>query len=367
MPQLVISAKNKNIVYYIDLDTMELAASKEVGANPYPIDSLGVHGVIVSTRGANSVDIIAPDLSKRTIALIDAPRSCAYLRDSHLVAVSHKTLSSTTIFDLGTATEFVVGYQEEDRRRDFGGSLATGHPAWIANDHVLHLDRIARRIELWRTNLEGSPEGRMLDSINLPTSAHHIEEYNGEYVVMCEGNLDSKTPASILKFNVMDDEINVIGQVFFPHIGGGHHLGISPNGTIFAGTHDGTLIRVSFESLEILGMTKAGAGAGHITFCGELAVVTNHNDKFMTVISVSTGTKIHDIKVSELSKNRKKTQGHTSWWNAATEKLYTTAAAEGRVLEIDPSSGEITRFWQSPHEKGSEPAYLIQGCIINSN
>ena len=67
--------------------------------------------------------------------------------------------------------------------------------------------------------------------------------------------------------------------------------------------------------------------------------------------------KIGDITVSAAQSGSEKTQGHTSRWFSDVARVYTTAAQDGKVLELDPVSLSVTRELHIPN------AYLIQGCF----
>ena len=80
----------------------------------------------------------------------------------------------------------------------------------------------------------------------------------------------------------------------------------------------------------------------------------------MTVLDLNSGRVVGSIDVSNAVQTPKKTQGHTSKWFATKDRLVTTAAQDGEVLEIDPAARKVTRRVVVPG------AYLIQGCFIVS-
>ena len=336
-----------------------------VGTKPYPVDAISQNLVLVSTRGLQSVQPVSVSTGSTLtpVCLRHTPRSTTRHKKKEMALVAGADRALTTILNTQTLKPLrVVGSGSRDTRRDFGGGLACGHPAWGPNDTILHLDRIARRIELYDL------DGDLINSVNLPSSAHHLTAIDRGYLALCEGNPDSRITPSVLKFRIGNSRITVDAHSYLPvppmHVTGtgGHHLTYdSRRGRVYVGTNDGRLFTFCASDLHVLNIVDAGPGCGHVTICGQngqLAVTTNHTGVYMTVLDLNSGRVVGSIDVSSAVQPPKKTQGHTSKWFANTGRLVTTAAQDGKVLEIDPVHCRITR---TLNVKG---AYLIQGCFL---
>ena len=358
-----IADHDQDKLVVVDLATMTIQKTVAVGRQPYPVDAIGNDLVLVSTRGLRSIQpvMVSTGTKLSPVQLDHTPRSATLHPEGTLALIAGGDLALTTIVDTGNLRPLcVVGAGTQDTRRDFGGALACGHPAWGANDRVLHLDRIARRLELYDTS------GARLHSINLPSSAHHVTPVGGGYLALCEGNPQSRINPSVVKFNLGNDRLIVDAHSYLPippmHVAGtgGHHLTYDgKRGVAYIGTNDGRLFTLCAESLRVVNLVDAGPGCGHVTICGRLAVATNHGGVSMTVLDLEAGRVVGSIDVSSAVRPPKKTQGHTSRWFATEGRLVTTAAQDGKVLEIDPVARKVTR------EVGVASAYLIQGCFIS--
>ena len=362
---LCISDNDQDNVVIVNLSAMTVERTVAVGRRPYPVDAIGRGWVLVSTRGLQSIQPVEVSTgdTRDPIALSHTPRSATLHPDGTRVLVGGGDLALTTILDAGSLTAAcIVGAGTQDERRDFGGGLACGHPAWGPDDTILHLDRIARRLELYDT------DGERRDSVNLPSSAHHVAHVDGGYLALCEGNPKSRIKPSVLRFEVKDHRLSVIAHAFLPipamHVSrsGGHHLTYDGDRNMaYVGTNDGRLFTLCAGSLRMINVVDAGPGCGHVTICGRLAVATNHTGAFMTVLDLDLGRVVGSVDVSSAARRQKKTQGHTSKWFATEGRLVTTAAQDGEVLEIDPATRAVTRRVVVPG------GYLIQGCFVSQN
>ena len=362
---LCISDNDQDKLVIVDLSTMTIQKTVSVGSKPYPVDAIRQDMVMVSTRGLTSVQPVEVSTGNKLppVSLGHTPRSTTRHPRKALALVAGGDRTLTTVLDTNNLKPLrSVGAGSQDTRRDFGGGLACGHPAWGPNDTILHLDRIARRVELYDMG------GELMDSVNLPSSAHHVTPIDEGYLALCEGNPESRINPSVLKFRITDSRITVDAHSYLPvppiHVTGtgGHHLTYDcGRGVAYVGTNEGRLFTLRASDLHLLNIVDAGPGCGHVTISGQngqLAVTTNHVGVSMTVIDLNFGRAVGSIDVSTAVQPPKKTQGHTSKWFASTNRLVTTAAQDGYVLEIDPATRQITR---KVHVPG---AYLIQGCFI---
>ena len=341
-----------------------------VGQSPYPVDQVSQDTVFVSTRGKKSI-LPVNFKTGEAYPLIDLPhkpRSTTRHQTQPLALVGGADKSQTSVIDTSRMRLLeTVGDGSGDPRRDFGGTLACGHPAWVSDKRFVHLDRIARRIELYSIGSGKQLKIKRMASLNLPTSPHHVVVHGRSMLVMCEGNQDSLTPPSVAKIKTSGQALIAERHTFLPvpseSLGhtGGHHLSVdSTNKKVYVGTADTRLYTLDSNSLDVLNYIDAGKGCGHVTLCPviRLGVTTNHTDTFMTVFSLDTGRQVNRIEVSRPQQGKNKTQGHTSKWFARKRLLYTSAAQDGKVLAIDVAAARIKRRRAIPG------AYLIQGCFV---
>jgi len=366
MPFLCISDNDRDKLFIVDIKTMTIAHEVSVGRSPYPVDAIGKDLVYVSTRLEKSVTPVNVSTGKAgaEIVLPHRPRSSTAHPSKALALIGGVEVSLTSVVDTATSQRVrSVGLRDDDDRRDFGGGLACGHPAWATEDSFFHLDRIARRIELY--GLSGS---EVLSSCNLPTSPHHMEKVGDSFYVMCEGNRGSRIAPSVVRLELSGTSIVVLEHAFLPTLPlsyaqtGGHHLTVDEaNNRVYVGTADSRLYTLHAENLALLNVIDSGRGCGHVTLCPDvgLGVTTNHTDEYMTVFELTSGRKHSEIQVSTPQISKKKTQGHTSKWFGSTGFLYTSAAQDGKILEIDPTSKAIVRELHIPG------AYVIQGTFID--
>ena len=228
---LCISDNDQDKLVIVDLSAMTIQKTVSVGSKPYPVDAIDKDLVLVSTRGLMSAQpvVVSTGNTLPPVPLDHTPRSTTLHPKGTLALVAGGDRTLTTILDTGNLKPLcVVGAGTQDTRHDFGGGLACGHPAWGPNDTILHLDRIARRLELYDTG------GMRVSSINLPSSAHHVTPIDGGYLALCEGNPESRINPSVLKFQISDSRLVVDAHSYLPippmHVAGtgGHHLTYGP-------------------------------------------------------------------------------------------------------------------------------------------
>lgn len=364
---LCISDNSNDRLHIVELASMSLRSSTSVSSQPYPVDQIADDLVAVSTRGSSSVDFVrvSDGSLTKTLSLPHQPRSTTRNPTKPRALIGGKDRSFSTLIDTGSlAILGTVGSGASGTVDGFGGGLASGHPFWIDNNRFAHLDRINRQICVY----EDCDLSRPIACLSLPTTPHHCETTDGGAIVMCEGNPRNLTPPSVLKFSVVGDNVEVLAHEFLPvpplsaRNSGSHHLTIdSQRDRVYVGTNDSRLYVLALSSLRTIGFFDAGAGCGHVTLCPEinLAVTTNHTDREMTVFDLEQARAVGLIAISSAATGGQKTQGHTSRWDSQSQKLYTTAAQDGKVLEIDPITRQVTR------ELAIQDAYLIQGCFVN--
>ena len=163
---------DSNRIYIIDVDNMALLTSVEdTGDGPYGIDQQGANKAYALTRKTESLTVVDNYTmeNKGLIELEHKPRSTNFNANTLLSLVSggDKAMTSIIRTDMDKVTK-VVGENTLTTPHDYGGSLSTGHPLWVSDQHFFMLDRAARQIQLWNR------DGSMLSSLDTATSIHHI-------------------------------------------------------------------------------------------------------------------------------------------------------------------------------------------------
>ncbi len=388
----------------IDVESMTLTSDTPTnGLKPYTVGRAdGRNGTLNKlygvTRNSPWLEII--DMTTReitgTIQLQHTPRSCAYNEILGLQLVSGVDKPMASLIDPQTdEVVATVGRNTLVTPTDFGGSNATGHPVWLTADIFAILDREVRKIDLYRVSqVNGVWEANFLSSLDTPTSAHHFigKGFDGmdtgisltdtptdTFYVVAEGSPADNIPPAILELKLANDQLTINRSVSFDHAAtqaahddpnfdpaaetdvatGGHHATLHPNGRdIYVGSRIGEMLIVNTQTMQIAHAIPTGEGSGHTTFVPQrnLAIVTNHNAPFISVINTTTGHKIKDITISGPSMNNVIMQSHTSFTDANGDFFYAFASNNGIFYEVDLSTLSVSRTLDT----GGTP---VQGCF----
>ena len=345
---------DSNRVFVIDVDSMALLTTVEgTGDGPYGIDQEGVSKAYALTRKTESLTIVDNMTFENAglIPLQHKPRSTNYNADTDLTLVSGGDKPMTSIIRVERDQVMkVIGYDELSEPADFGGSLATGHPLWLDDNRFFMLDRAARQIQLW------SRHGELLSTLTAPTSVHHLFQppaYSMEsgdemvFYAVAEGNQQKGLSPAILRFEVRGKRLVRTGnavlshydpQLLDPAVMGAHHADFHPDGVhIYIGSAEGHLFVVNKDTMAIETMVDTGPGSGHTTFAPmhNLAIVTNHNATYMTVIDTSTHQWLKNIEVADSASPDYKSQSHTSGVSLDMKYFYSAASHDGVFFRID--------------------------------
>ena len=354
---------DNNRVQIIDIDNMKVLSTISTGDGPYGIDQQGPDKAYALTRRTESMSVVDNNtlLYAGEINLPHRPRSTNYNANTSLSLVSggDKAMTSIIRIDNDEVTK-VIGIDVLTTPEDFGGSLSTGHPLWVTDYHFFMLDRTARQIQLWNR------DGQMLSALDAPTSIHHIfqpplstmdtNEKNVFYAVI-EGNQADEVSPGIIRFNIKNNSLNQTAQVnlhdYDPknldiNTMGSHHADFHPDGMyIYVGSAEGHVFVINKSTMKIEAMVDSGSGSGHTTFLPtrNLAIITNHNSKFMTVIDTVNHQFVKNIKVAETESPDYKSQAHTSGVSLDEKYFYSTASHDGVFFRIDLDSWEIDTLY----------------------
>jgi hypothetical protein len=342
------AAASDSVAYYSDnqndrvvaFDPVEMrirAVMEARGSGPYPIGKANDRTSYISTRDSlsidvlNNFDVINGTVTRRTtrkIELKHSPRSFAYGPARGIAVVAGNSEPWATLLlptDPGNSATQRLFKQpkgpfnvDDSADENYGGNTASGHPLCVQDGLFILLNRTTRTISLFGINQRGD---RPLDTVNLAdlgaeggvndpdigpdsrlSSAHHItrspKEREKVYFASMEGSFDDSgvlEPGGVLKFKVVGERLQVVD--YQPTRGAVHHLDLTSDGDyVLQGTTEGGkgelyVLNAGADAdapMSIAAVLDAGNGAGHV-FSSEvrkLGIVTNHDDKFLSVIDM---------------------------------------------------------------------------------
>ena len=355
---------DSNRIYIIDVDNMALLTSVEdTGDGPYGIDQQGANKAYALTRKTESLTVVDNYTmeNKGLIELEHKPRSTNFNANTLLSLVSggDKAMTSIIRTDMDKVTK-VVGENMLTTPHDYGGSLSTGHPLWVSDQHFFMLDRAARQIQLWNR------AGEKLSSLDTATSIHHIfqppastmafDEKNVFYAVI-EGNRDEQISPGIIRFSIVNNSLQQTAQVNLHDYDsenldistmGSHHADFHPDGVyIYMGSAEGHVFVINKNTMQVETMVDAGAGAGHTTFLPmrDQAIITNHNATYMTVIDTINHQFVRNVEVAGSASADYKSQAHTSGVSLDMKYFYSAASHDGAFFRIDLDTWEVSKTY----------------------
>jgi hypothetical protein len=310
-----------------------------------------------------------------------------------LIAGADKPI--TSIIDVVKDKVVQVTMEDEEDAplfQDYGGGNASGHPAWLTRDRFVVIDRTRRLIQLWGIEkIQRKGRGYAwkltnLDKVYTPTSVHHILKRNTSmlpkhekrvFYALAEGKpyvdeTEDAIPPAILKLRLTatdklifdaDGQIDLPGD---PTDMGSHHADFHPDGQhIYVGSTEGRLFVLDSASKnannQVVAIIDTGFGTGHTRFvpARELAIVTNHNDTFVTVINTNKHKKIGIIEVSGPQQNDGEIlQSHTSYVSPDNNFYYAFASDNGVFFEINLENLTVSRTLETD-------GVPVQGSFIN--
>jgi len=385
-------------VVVIDVHKMkEVGSVDTIGKTPYPVDQAGkLDKVYAITRNSPSVDVIRADNLHNlgVINLNHKPRSGeSYNARLGLTLIAGANKPQTSVIDVmndmvvATAGDDIA-YDDPSEMLDNGGTLASGHPAWLSKNRFVIIDRYERVIQLYgikkvqdlNNKLDYNWKVKFLDEVATPTSVHHIlhrdtsklsQSEKRDFYALAEGSAKRGIHPSIIKIHLTkDDRLEFTGQInmdrFDPAEMSSHHADFHPDGVhIYAGStgeKEGHVFVINRISMDIKKVIKTGLGSGHTRFvpARNLAIITNHKDSFLTVIDSHKHRKIKDVVVSDESMETQGQikQSHTNYVSPDSMYYYAFASDNGVFFELNLESLKVSRTL----ETGGAP---VQGSFIN--
>ncbi len=374
--------KENNKIVVVDVENMELIDTISTGhQKTYAAEVIKIHGqghsnnkkMYIDNRGSDAIDVIESGSNTivKTINLTFHPRSIDVNKETALVTVSSTDKPMVAIIDgktdevLTTVGRDVVTYPTTSGHSYVSsGTLASGHPHWLDRDHFVLIDREAMEIITYKL-IKGDSGYRAeeINTLNTPSPVHNLipPEVHGHgkhnnhtvFYATAEGS-DTAYP-SVMKLSFVPNEgLKLIENLELTKSGltknemGVHHLNfIKQRQKIYVGSDEGTLFVVDYSNdtgMRVIKTLQAGLGAGHTaqmehSHIGDIAVVINHKDRFVTVMNTRTDTKIADINVSNLSDDtigQVQTQSHPHYhFSKDGQYFYLFLTEEGALVKVD--------------------------------
>jgi len=384
--------KKDNTVVVVDVKKMRLIKKVATeGLTPYPVDRAGyLDKVYAITRGSSSMDVIDATTLENLglLNLNHKPRSGeSYNSRLGLALIAGADKPLTSVIDV--VNDRVVAEAGKDQfttqTRDNGGSISSGHPAWLTKDRFVVIDRANRLIQLWGIekiqqagSLDYDWEVFLLDEMNTPTAVHHmlhrdtgmLPKYEKRtFYALAEGKSSSENggtiaPAILELRLTARDQLKWVDQISLPGDASemsSHHADFHPDGQhIYVGSSEGNLFVIDRINKVVVSTIETGLGTGHTRFvpARNLAIVTNHHDTFVTVINTENHRKIKDIVVSGPKINDQILQSHTNFVSPDSKFYYAFASDNGVFFELNLQKLRVNRTLYT----GGVP---VQGSFLN--
>ena len=351
-----------NAIYIFDVDNMSLLTTVEnTGEGPYGIDQQSPEKAYALTRKTESMTIVNNQTfaNEGLIPLQHKPRSTNYnsATDLTLVSGGDKAMTSIIMVKKDKVVR-VIGKNQETHPHDYGGSLSTGHPLWVTDQHFFMLDRAARKIQLWNRH------GERLSTLRTATSIHHIfqppaaaMEAGDEHIYYAveEGNQAERISPAILRFKLRGNRLVKTGRVelnsidpslYDARVMGAHHAAFRPDGKyIYVGSAEGHLFVINRKKMKVKKVIEVGMGAGHTTLLPlrDQAIITNHNDTFVSVIDTVKHEWVRNVEVASDASPDYKSQAHTSGVSLDMQYFYSAASHDGRFYRINLDTWNVVK------------------------
>ena len=375
--------KVNNQIVVVDVDNMKLIDSIDTGHQvSYAAEVIKTKAtkheanpkLYVDNRGSNFIDVFdsATNTISKSIPLKFYPRSISVQEKTGLVAVSGTDKAMTAIIDSATDTVIAtVGNDVVTQPTTSGhsyvssGTLASGHPHWLDENHFVLIDRQNKKIDTYKLtkNSDGTWSTALVNSLATSSPVHNLipPEVHGQkhsnanstiFYATAEGATGVYPSVLKLTFSTttglsLSEELPLKATGFTADQMGIHHLNfLKDQKTIYAGSHEGTLFVIDYTTtpMRVMKTEKAGIGAGHATEMkhNNLAVIINHKDTFITLMNTLTHTKIADIKVSNLTTITGQSQSHPQYhFSKDGRYFYLFLTEEGALVKVDLTTQKV--------------------------
>ena len=384
--------KANNLIVVVDVENMKvvekIATGNSVSYAAEVIKTRASHGsstpkMYIDNRGSNAIGVLnsATNTITKNIALEFHPRSIDVEKETGLVSVSGVDKAMVSIIDSKTDSVIAtVGNNVVTAPTTSGhsylasGTMASGHPHWLNEDHFVLIDRQNKSISTYKIekNSDGSWNTTKVNEIATPSPVHNLvpPEIHGQhgkkhgmqtstiFYATAEGS-EGVYP-SVLKLEFLEgqglsitENLEIKKEGLSADVMGVHHLNfLKDQKTIYVGSDEGNLFIVDYTTspMTIVKTVKAGMGAGHTDEMkhNNIAVVINHKDSFITLMNTLTNEKIADIEVSKLAKDELgsvQTQSHPKYhFSKDGRYFYMFLTQEGAFVKVDLTAKKVVDY-----------------------
>ena len=384
--------KANNLIVVVDVENMKVLEKVPTGNSisyaAEVIKTEASHGsstpkMYVDNRGSNAIGVLdsATNTITKNIALEFYPRSIAVQKKTGLVSVSGVDKPMVAIIDSKTDTVIAtVGNDVVTNPTTSGhsylasGTMASGHPQWLNENHFVLIDRQNKSISTYKIekNSNGDWNTTKVNEIATPSPVHnlvppeihgqqgkkHGEQTSTIFYATAEGA--TGIYPSVLKLEFLEgkglsivENLEIKKEGLSPDVMGVHHLNfLKDQKTIYVGSDEGNLFVVDYTTspMSIVKTVKAGMGAGHTDEMkhNNIAVVINHKDSFITLMNTLTNEKIADIEVSRLAKDELgsvQTQSHPKYhFSRDGRYFYMFLTEEGAFVKVDLTTNKLVDY-----------------------
>lgn len=351
--------KLEDRVVAIDVDNMAFKSELYTqGQDPYPVDAVGkLKKLYAITRDSQSVDIIDTQTNQITgvIPLPHKPRSAEAFNESlGLQLINGADHPMVSIIDVNSDTliKTVGDYKGSEVASNYGGTIATGHPFWFNDKEFALIDRTKRQISVYRIKKKnGQFKVKLMSTVDTPTSVHHLMKGKNKktFFALGEGSQTDLIAPQLIKYKLKKGQLTKVAAAPLtgdPAVMGTHHTSMHPDGIhAYVGSTEGILYIVDTKNMRVVSTTPVGKGAGHTTFVEDknIAIITNHKDRFLSIIDTYTHQNIKNVLVSDYQQNGAIYQSHTSFVDKSQNYFYAFASDNGFFYELDLNTLTISR------------------------
>ncbi len=384
--------KANNLIVVVDVENMKVLEKVPTGNSvsyaAEVVKTKDSHGsstpkMYVDNRGSNAIGVLdsATNTITKDIPLAFHPRSIAVQKETGLVAVSGVDKAMVAIIDSKTDTVIAtVGNDTVTAPTNSGhsylasGTMASGHPHWLNENHFVLIDRQNKLIATYKIekNSDGTWSTTKVNEVVTPSPVHnlvppevhgqhgkkHGEQTSTVFYATAEGA--TGIYPSVLKLEFLEgqglsisENLEIKKEGLSADVMGVHHLNfLKDQKTIYVGSDEGNLFVVDYSTspMSIVKTVQAGMGAGHTDEMkhNNIAVVINHKDSFITLMNTLTNEKIADIEVSKLAKDELgsvQTQSHPKYhFSKDGRYFYMFLTEEGAFVKVDLTTNKLVDY-----------------------
>ena len=364
----------------INAAAMQFSEVAVNGNNPHSIDRAGsTNRFYMRTQNSYSFDVVNfNEGTARTIALGDASRGVAkhkpraiggYNKKYNIQLLSAKDMPIVDVIDVNTDT-ILTTLGEQNNNYTIGsnaGEDGTGHALWFDEDHFGILDRVYKRIRVYRVsrNTDNTLAFAHTQDLQTKMPVHAIERVEDArtkedslvYYAMVDGDVAQGIAPSALEmsFNPSSGQLTSGREVVFgdsvQSISGikptAHHSGISADGGfLIVPILTGKVYFVNRSSMAIERVIEAKLGAAHVNVSKteNIIVITNHFSRYLTLINAHNLTDVVHLEIGEHAFNPNEKhlfQPHFSYIEPSGRYYYTFATQDGNFHKIDLKTLQI--------------------------